>query len=584
MENVKKILSIIVLIFAASFVSAVEYSTSSMIFNATFNYSDAFTSHGWSFYTGGDAYTYPLNVSGYNGFGVNFTSVGSYTRALEKRNLIENISNGTAIMAFSFINIQDGSTATKQYVQFRNASGISPSFTLNLGYAGSRILNVLVAPSAQADCNMSQLISNDTWHDIIFSMDFDSKKYSVYMDGSCEGCCDISFSTLENFKIGFVTIAQQINTALTVKNLKDFFLARGSLSGGISCSYPVLFCDNFNYNVPLAEHGWQVYMGGQGIDNTFSPIQNKLNLQQDSFYSPLMDSGSGFPSNFHTAYGITVTETDSAPQFSSQFDLTLYNTSTADLAYCFKYSGFSSLQSGVYGIYICPNASIYYRNDNFNAESTALLCENCYPANNATAAIKFITYFQPRARYDFNSSVQFDKIDVYVNNALKGTINSFLDNQSYNLRYYYIVKENDAKFDVDNYYVMVGSDTNFDTSQYFFTQFFTEKNETATMGSGTGDLATAVSNIWADFGLKSIASRVIFGLALMFLLAIFTIGAFLKAGAQINIGAIVILEILFMIFLTYIKLIPVWIPIVLAILGAAIMLWYAKNAVSSQGG
>jgi hypothetical protein len=86
----------------------------------------------------------------------------------------------------------------------------------------------------------------------------------------------------------------------------------------------------------------------------------------------------------------------------------------------------------------------------------------------------------------------------------------------------------------------------------------------------TGDFADSVTSIWDDFGLLSVVSRVLFGLCLMFLLALVLFGVMIANHMPVNVGAIVIIEVFFMILLVYLKLIPVWVLVILGLLGAGL--------------
>ena len=118
---------------------------------------------------------------------------------------------------------------------------------------------------------------------------------------------------------------------------------------------------------------------------------------------------------------------------------------------------------------------------------------------------------------------------------------------------------------------MVGTDKDVSNFDGYFTDFFDNRSDEITAyEGGTGDMAEAISTIWDDFGLKSQASKIMAGLFLMFLLAIVMFGLALSQHIQLSPAVLIVVQLFFMILLTYIKLLPIWLPFVVIIVTAGI--------------
>ena len=63
----------------------------------------------------------------------------------------------------------------------------------------------------------------------------------------------------------------------------------------------------------------------------------------------------------------------------------------------------------------------------------------------------------------------------------------------------------------------------------------------------------------------------------MFMLGLGLMIMSMRTGFPMSPGLIIMAEIMFMILLTYIRLLPLWIPIVIGIVGSAIAIIAAKN-------
>ena len=235
----------------------------------------------------------------------------------------------------------------------------------------------------------------------------------------------------------------------------------------------------------------------------------------------------------------------------------------------------ATLTSDVDGGNISGDINWHYRNqtivDGVNVLSWEELCSNCTHSRIDTF-VKINSYFAQRDSFPFNSSVESDKIDVYANGKLLGTIPKYISEERITaLKQYEFSKPANSNYTIDNYNVMVGTDTVTYTAGGFYEDFYKDlSDKEVPIKEGSGELIDAVNTIWSDMGLKTTSSRVFAGISLMFLLALILFGAFISSGVPVSVMAIGFIELFFMIFLIYIKLLPAWIGFVLVIMTGGI--------------
>ncbi len=365
---------------------------------------------------------------------------------------------------------------------------------------------------------------------------------------------DIIFGDQSVNKIGYISIADCAAVEI----------------GYLSCDFPTLFCDDFNYNNPLmsnTENEWFVYDGGFGLNHIFTPENDRLELNQSMVYVQPTHETKPFEVDYLTTSSLKVINSYYAPLFSIEFDLWLEQQDTPSLLYCMNYETYSPSSDVIFDLYFCPNKSIYYyHTDDQQNDYHINVCENCTNTE-VWHKIKINSYFQQDDNTPYNSSVANSYSEIFIDTQLKSGAIPFVNNDSYAMQKYNIIKEHFANFSMDNYYIMVGTDTDVLTTPQYYTSFY--DNSTVAddvLGDGsTGDMATALSTIWDDFGLKSTASKVLFGLFLMFVLGVVTFGLGMSQGVHVSALVILVLELLFCILLVYIKLLPIWIPFVLVI-------------------
>lgn len=340
-----------------------------------------------------------------------------------------------------------------------------------------------------------------------------------------------------------------------------------------TCSYPQLFCDDFDYTTSMYDtKGWLIQMGGGAVNTTFTPTDNRLNLTQDYFISPYHEI-EPFIVSYPQDEDNTVVTSIYAPAFSSEFILYFMNGT-------FKYSVYDSgFARNVYTVLANRtaegNSMNWYR---YNGSDYIQICANCSNANE-NMDVKISSFFKHSIYYPFNSSNTINYFAIYINDSLINTSLPFVDDNALNVFEHYIIKEDDSYFSIDEYYVMAGIDRFVDTTGSFSSNYYepTYQNETETGEDDSADFGKSVDDIWYDFGLRTARSKTMFGISLMVLMAVFVIGVMLKMHVTPNLGVIGILEFFFMILLTFLGLLPIWVVIVTVVATAGIGALYFKS-------
>jgi len=356
----------------------------------------------------------------------------------------------------------------------------------------------------------------------------------------------------------------------TATYFDDLTICYGNLTDvEVECVFPVVFCDDFNYETSLAfTNDWVVLNQDNSRNNIFSPTNdeliwnNKLSTEPQAIGYYEIERFDVF---YPTREGATVTASVEAPAFSVEFEINVTQINTSDiLINTFDYNGEDCVQlileeNGSYAF------SVYYLNESE---------QQTYITNvsvNTTHDFKFSVYFgDSNKSYPFNSTFSVNNFDLIIDgNTFRG-LN--FDDDCKNLNSVFFVRETDSMIlEIDNYYHYVGTDKTIDTTAAFSNPLYV--NETTAIDettTETGDFGEAVDNIWGTFGLNTTRSKTMFGLALMLILGIFMMGIFVKTNTDVNVGVVLFIEFIFMIFLTFLGLLPIWIVIVVTILGAGV--------------
>jgi len=354
----------------------------------------------------------------------------------------------------------------------------------------------------------------------------------------------------------------------------------------LSCDFPTLFCDDFNYDVPLmsnTNNRWFIQLGGGSMNATFTPTDNELQLINPQKFMSAYHETDVFDTSYQPDSGSAFTRHFYSPVFSSEFLLDFANTTNSDNI--FEYASYEKQTIVAYIIkaeidrnttddYLgntSGDMNWYFANQTQPSVTWDLICGNCTSTDIPTV-IKINSLFQQRDNFPFNSSIEDDEIRIYADGVLIGTVEDYLDARTEYIMQYEIIKFDVGNFTIDDYYIMVGTDKDVSTFEQYYTDFFiNETVEEVILGTGeTGDMATALGTIWDDFGLKSVASRLMAGMFLLFLLAIVMFGASISMHTHLSPTVLIVVELFFIILLTYIKLLPIWLPFVIVLIGAGV--------------
>lgn len=356
-------------------------------------------------------------------------------------------------------------------------------------------------------------------------------------------------------------------------------IGEATFTGAIDCGYPVIFCDNFNYNNSIRnEKDWNVYNEDKSIFNSMSPRQSILKWNGStpyyiSHYSDLFSVA--YPIALHTK----VQTSYYAPQFSTEFDITFNATDGDFYLKSYDHDGDNCIRLRFDINESAANISFY----NFsNNEYYSLGISGI----NSEQQFKLITKFTgtgKEARFSFNTSFPQNLADIYLNGSL------FAENEPFpyacdTIWQNEFVKENAAVVEIDDYYFYVGFDKITNTLNDSRIDVYIEDlaANTSYTGVTTTDLAAALADqsMWCEIGLCSIGSRYLLSIGLMFIMTLAIIMLCMQTQFQHPMAAVVLSNLFLMIFLTYIGLMQWWVIITMGLLGVGLSALYIKAQIS----
>lgn len=320
-----------------------------------------------------------------------------------------------------------------------------------------------------------------------------------------------------------------------------------------SCNYPLLFCDDFNYDYPIILNNWLPQDSNGEIDTGLSPINDVLDFTSNSSYMTVSHE----VTNTKTHWIDTATQesSDTSPVYSSEFYIKFYSGNL-------RYVAGSTNDVLMYDFSFYPeNGSIYYASD----DGSLNYCWNGTLVQGQNYHVKINAFLTQRASMNYNDSVLIDHTNFYINGVKLCNITGYI-NKVENLKYFSFIKNADSNFILDNYYVMAGTSRTVDDSRLYFTDYFNNGTVTTSTTKGSGDLAQNVYNLWDAIGLKSLASRVIFGIIVILVLISIYIGYSLIYHTPPSSTVIIIGTIFIVILEVYSKLLPKWIIFILILL------------------
>lgn len=527
-----------------------------------------------------------------NGLGNNKTYSCSATLNFWRQgDYFEETSTNILILRYSLIDANTPDTLNRFIIRggSANYSGVAGSGLDEFTIIHNTQLDNLttVTDSIRGDVCQSTYQGDNQTHDYIFFIDMDEDIFYLLEDDEviCSGISLYNYPNISHFRVSVGSNIGQTGLRI-IDNIMYSYADSYDITGSISneCTFPTIFCDNFNYATPMSSEGWQVYTGSFSIDPSFSPINDKLTLNSTSYHAPYHETDA-FPVDYPTEEGLRTVESIYSPVFSIQYKLNVSTTTEQD-GESFMYNVRSRDSKTVLRFKTVNNAnniSWYYWDDESDTLSYTILCDNCSTLNKEHD-IKISVYFSDSEYYDFNSSLSTRYIDFFIDGVKKNGSIPFLDNSSLSLGQYQFLKTSDYNFEVDDYYVYVGTDPNTDTSSSYYTELYTPKVTNTSIGTGTGDLSSNIDSIWSQFGINSLASRVIVGLVLILITFIAVASAMASihaSGSGVVITAL-ISSFVMMILLTITGLLPYWIPVLLGVMGGGIGAFFVAK--SMQGG
>ena len=421
----------------------------------------------------------------------------------------------------------------------------------------------------------------------IVDLDMANNLYSVYFNslriGNCYNNRIQKNDTRAELQRFYFEYGVDTNEYLSVE-IDNIMIAFGSVtcSGvtNISTVAHILFSDDFDYSSSMyATKGWNIFTGSYSVDTSFTPIGNQLVLTSNNFISPSHQTGR-FSVLYPERENQFIIESIYTPVVSSEMDLNLKSSCITIPDCCFRYAAYSGGDVKAYQIFLCPDKSAYYQQDPYNALNYTQLCTNCFNVNESID-LKITTFFSQKPGFEFNSTILSDHIDIYANNTLLGSVSSFLSPLVTNLQNYYIIKNQDSKFVIDNYAVFLGTDKNINNAAYYYKTGYSAVNESiGSQGQPSNDVANSIINMYDLLGLHSAASRVLAGLFLLFVIIIFVIALHISAQMPVSPITLVVTVVIGIIGITFLQLFPIWIPILIAIvvIGGAVMVILIKSS------
>lgn len=564
---------LIIFSFAAS---AVTFTYDDVYKADSFGYSDDFINHGWGYVSTLTSATNPTTdqVTESLAFGENKTNSGAtFSRYIyynfpvnvtERTLLFEadvDIVNasyvqGANIIRFNFYDTPNNRLIT-QIIYNENGGFNFSTSSLNL--------------NGFEDCTyqMTYGIPYGSWNfKIAISVSSENSYYFVWIDDNLI-CSYKNYSYKPDSTVGNIMAVYLENSLYTNKIFRGWIdnviFGEGRVSGEtLECDYPIIFCDRFNYDSPLyfkEANKWNTYIGDGSIDEFFSPVSNALSLNYPYYIRPEHVIPK-FQTDYAQDENYIVSESYYSPIYSSEFKLKLFNGSAQYNAKDIDHRNILTINFNNTGAY--PTTT---------NESNVVISDL---SDQAYHDVKINYYFAQNSAQLFNSTVTSNYADIYIDD-IKVNIDPvyYTDNASVNLYRLDFTKKETDNFTIDDYFVMVGTDREVPNIDDYYNPFYSSVNQTITAGSE--DMADSITGLWSQMGLRSQLSRIITSLFLMLLLAGAVLGAMMKTGTT-HIGALVVIEVIFMFVLMAIGLFPVWLLTTIGIMSIAIgALTFAKS-------
>jgi hypothetical protein len=312
---------------------------------------------------------------------------------------------------------------------------------------------------------------------------------------------------------------------------------------GVQCTNTPILEDRFNYSSAYTSNGWDLFS-----TCTFAPIPPNTPYNSASF---------GFNGSYcQTDYFHNVRWFDAADRTTGTWIISFDITQNFD----------NKTSAG--------NPSWWHRvtdkDSNIKAEIEIGRNDDLADHEIFGCAPSFTFTEGVPAHVDIIMNLDTDRTSVYINNLSYGcaNLNTTIDELGgFQLNHFHSSYEGTDR-QTDNVVICQGQllgNSSLDTSD-------------------DEDLVVAVDSFWDTFGVKSSVSRMVFGLFLMFVLAVLFFEAHVVSKTPITPGSgvlLVIIEFVFSIMLVFLQLFPVWLVILYGFIAGGIAFLVFKSTMSS---
>lgn len=576
-KKIKKIsLYLLITLFLINISYAITMECNdNIVLQEDFNYNDGFSNHNnWIYSSGGssqDNETPIISPFTNNAFGINHTVIGGgYTANIHLADNTFNLT-GRFLLRFNFSH----KLGAKSYatISYHRTGTSDASIFIYFGYGGD-IGNISIGIGSSPSCYLNADRTNGT---IQVEFDTISDEVSLYIDNEISTCTGLNVPFLE--QLSSVNFYREQGAGENARKYIDDITVCSAVDVETSCPHPMIFCDDFNYETPMITREWSIENLGGSVNSTFTPIDYEFNLRQKNKYIVAKHKSTLTDSYYIISNNQIYLNDYRFPAYSVEFDLNMANVTNNKLEYT-VYQKNSELFILRVDKEVLGNSSgdLSFSYLNSSPLEYVNLCGN-KSFSEQNNKIKINYFFSQRNEFPFNSTIDVDDISLYINDELCGSSPSFFDKDLYYISNYKFDKFPSSNLTIDNYYVMVGTDKYIDTTNEYFFNFVDNVTTTIATPEGDEDLVNRLSNFWISIGLKSKASRAIFGLFLLSVILISTAyGVAELGGGGLAVAVVLGIATLILIFLfVYIGLLPSWIIILLTMIGIGILLIGIKN-------
>lgn len=545
---------------------------SQIIFNESFAYSDDFSNHGWTYAESNVCReNTPYNDGINNGFGgfQNAGCINHWRYIRQQTTLYLNQSqNIDKVISWDFY-----SNSTEVYVRLRLGDNYGDNDLLLAHHETGFPNKGRVYIGGGLACSFDISTGADLQNYIIHLRAADNKADIYYQNSKvCEDLSGLGTQALDKLELYDIS-----STGLSM--LDNVIIANGTVGISVGgCDFPLLFCDEFDYTTPLyTTKNWNIYNSDNSLNVNFAPDNNSV-MWNATNPKKIEHDIESFPVNYSLGDSRTVTLSYFTPSFSNEFDILLYNDSNIFLDFytedtdgdeCFRLR-FTDVNDS----YI----SLSYKNRTDNSyKEIAQLTPNEYHTIKANARFSSVNKTD---LFLFNTTYDENHILLYADSSELTNENDYFNAECDSIWYSrFIRQDSSTNLRLDDYYMYAGFDKY--TSTIDIDRIDIEKdvyNISVIYEEGQlPDVSTSLEDFWRTTGFITDASKILLALVVMVIVALAVTGAFISAHIQPNFGVIAGIEILLAIFFTYMGLLPVWIIIVLIMLGVGGSALYIKH-------